>query len=281
MDRARFQRVLEAKLEIGRNLDRLTAEDPLVLFLMFSSATTAFGNPGQANYVAANAALEALARRRRSAGKPALAIAWGPISDAGVLAGAAETAAVLQRRLGVEAMPAAEALSCLPALLVSQNTAAAPCLAKVAWAQARMALPVLAEPMFSPLRGSAGTSEPAPAEAGELKAKLRSLPRPEAEALLRRLTQEELARILRLPPEAVAPDASVAGLGLDSLGGLELRTGLEQRLGAQVPMAAISEDLTVEALARRIADAVIEERTEQALATMLDVFEPPSVQAAE
>jgi acyl transferase domain-containing protein/NADPH:quinone reductase-like Zn-dependent oxidoreductase/acyl carrier protein len=280
MDRARFQRVLEAKLEIGRNLDRLTAEDPLVLFLMFSSATTAFGNPGQANYVAANAALEALARRRRSAGKPALAIAWGPISDAGVLAGAAETAAVLQRRLGVEAMPAAEALSCLPALLASQNTAAAPCLAKVAWAQARMALPVLAEPKFLPLRGSAG-AEPAPAEAGELKERLRSLPRAEAEALLRRITQEELARILRLPPEAVAPDAPVAGLGLDSLGGLELRTGLEQRLGAQVPMAAVSEDLTVEALARRIADAVIEERTEQALATMLDVFEPPSVQAAE
>ena len=45
-------------------LDRLTAGDPLSLFLMFGSATTAFGNPGQANYVAANMALEALARFR-------------------------------------------------------------------------------------------------------------------------------------------------------------------------------------------------------------------------
>ncbi|WP_270939429.1 ketoreductase domain-containing protein, partial [Falsiroseomonas oryzae] len=101
MDAARFRRVLAPKLDAAENLDRLTAEDPLALFLLFGSATTAFGNPGQANYVAANAALEALARRRRAAGRPALAVAWGPIADVGMLAAEATKAAALHRRLGV------------------------------------------------------------------------------------------------------------------------------------------------------------------------------------
>src|SRR3712207_7520328 len=46
----------------------------LAMFVLFSSATVPVGSPGQAAYVSANAALEALARRRRAAGKPALAV---------------------------------------------------------------------------------------------------------------------------------------------------------------------------------------------------------------
>ena len=53
-------------------LDRLTRDDPIELFLLFSSATTLLGAPGQGVYVAANIALEALARRRRAQGRPAL-----------------------------------------------------------------------------------------------------------------------------------------------------------------------------------------------------------------
>ena len=54
-------------------LDELTRDDPIELFLLFSSATTLLGAPGQGAYVAANLALEALARRRHAEGRPALA----------------------------------------------------------------------------------------------------------------------------------------------------------------------------------------------------------------
>ncbi len=47
-------------------LDHLTRDDPIELFVLFSSATTLLGAPGQGVYVAANLALEALARRRRA-----------------------------------------------------------------------------------------------------------------------------------------------------------------------------------------------------------------------
>ncbi|MBB5692176.1 acyl transferase domain-containing protein/NADPH:quinone reductase-like Zn-dependent oxidoreductase/acyl carrier protein [Roseomonas pecuniae] len=269
MNAARFARVLAPKLSAAENLDRLTAGDPLDLFLLFSSATTALGNPGQANYVAANAGLEALARRRRAAGRPALAIGWGPIGDAGILARDAETARTLGRRLGVEPMAARESLEALPALIASGVPAIS--LARVAWKRVGAALPVLREPAFAALRGRA---EEADADIADMRAHLAALPAAEARALLTRIGAEELGRILRLPPESIAPDAPVARLGLDSLGGLELRGALEARLGMTVPLSAVTEDLTVAGLAARVAEGLSGGGREAGIDALLDSFEP-------
>ncbi|WP_372616769.1 SDR family NAD(P)-dependent oxidoreductase [Falsiroseomonas sp.] len=278
MDAARFRRVLAPKLDAAEHLDRLTAEDPLSLFLLFGSATTAFGNPGQANYVAANAALEALARRRRAAGKPALAVAWGPIADTGMLAADAGKAAALHRRLGVESMTAAESLAALPALLAAPH--AAPLLARLGEAGQRLRLPVMEEPMF----GTLAVAQAAP-DAGDLRARLAAMPADQAEATLLRLVQEEIGRILRLPAEAVGAEAAVAGLGLDSLGALELRGALESRLACQVPIAGLSEELTVAALARQIAAGILSPANggEATIAVLMESFEPApgAIRAAE
>ncbi|BDG73934.1 hypothetical protein Rmf_38630 [Roseomonas fluvialis] len=275
MDAARFEAVLAPKLVAARNLDRLTQADPLHLFLLFSSATTAFGNPGQANYVAANAALEALARQRHAAGQPGLAVGWGPIADAGVLARDATTAETLERRTGVAPMPAQAALSALPALI----GAGAPVvhLARVTWASLSSALPILAEPAYAGIR----TARQGDQEGADLRAELRALPPDDARARLVRLAQEEIARILRLPLEAIGADAPVAGLGLDSLGGLELRMALERRLGVQVPLAAVTEDLTIAVLAGRMAGVVLEDRTEQAVESFMDAYEPAAAEAVK
>jgi acyl transferase domain-containing protein/NADPH:quinone reductase-like Zn-dependent oxidoreductase/short-subunit dehydrogenase/acyl carrier protein len=282
MDASRFARVLAPKLDAALNLDRLTRQDPVALFLMFSSATTAMGNPGQANYVAANAALEALARRRRAAGLPALAVGWGPIADAGVLAENAGTAETLARRLGVEAMTATESLDALPALLASGAPVLS--LARIGWRQAGMALPILEEPLFDAVRGQRKAS----AEGGDLRAHLLTLPPEEARALLRQVVREEAARILRLPADAIPTDAPVAGMGLDSLGGLELRGALEQRLGMSVPLASVTEDLTVDLLARRLSEGLSGNRAEEdTVADIVEQFEPsqrvapPPAEAAE
>jgi NAD(P)-dependent dehydrogenase (short-subunit alcohol dehydrogenase family) len=271
MDAARFRRALAPKLTAAENLDRLTANDPLSLFLLFGSATTAFGNPGQANYVAANAALEALARRRRAAGRPALCVGWGPIADVGMLADDAGKAETLHRRIGVAAMKAEEALSALPALLAAPH--AAPLLVRLG--EARLRLPIMDEPMFGAVAARETT-----ADAGDLRARLLAMPREEAEAAILRLAQEEIGRILRLPADAVAADAPVAGLGLDSLGALELRGALEARLARQVPIARLSEELTVGALARQIASGVLEAAGEvETLTALMETFEPPENKA--
>jgi phthiocerol/phenolphthiocerol synthesis type-I polyketide synthase C len=68
------------------------------------------GNPGQANYVAANAYMEGIARRRTAEGQKALAIGWGPITDVGVLARSERLRSRFQKLTGVQGMRAREAL---------------------------------------------------------------------------------------------------------------------------------------------------------------------------
>ena len=69
LDRPRFERVVAPKVRGVDNLDAVTRGMPLDYFVLFSSATTLMGNPGQANYVAANAYMEGVARRRRQRGR--------------------------------------------------------------------------------------------------------------------------------------------------------------------------------------------------------------------
>ncbi|MFT8245133.1 SDR family NAD(P)-dependent oxidoreductase [Roseomonas sp. BN140053] len=269
LDTARFARVLGPKLTAAENLDRLTRADAPGLFLLFSSATTPLGNPGQGNYVAANAALEALARARRARGLPALAVGWGPIGDAGVLARDLGTAATLARRLGADTMTAREALDALPALLASGSPVVH--LARLGWRRLGSALPVLREPAFAAVREAGG----AEGEVEDMRAHLSALPVAEARALLVRVAAEELGRILRLPAESLSADAPVARLGLDSLGGLELRGALEQRLGLSVPLAAVTEDLTIGGLATRVIETLQGGKSEETqVAALLEHFEP-------
>ena len=53
--------------QIAENLDKLTRDLKLDYFVLFSTLVTLIGNAGQGNYVAANAFMEGLARRRRQA----------------------------------------------------------------------------------------------------------------------------------------------------------------------------------------------------------------------
>ncbi len=73
-------------------------------------------------------------------------------------------------------------------------------------------------------------------------------------------------------------DAPLGGLGLDSLGGMELRLALEARLGMPVPLSAVTDTLTVDTLARRLAEALRSAPAEEALAVeaMLAAHEPPA-----
>ncbi|MEU3281320.1 SDR family NAD(P)-dependent oxidoreductase [Streptomyces antibioticus] len=65
------------------HLEAATDDHDLDWWLSYSSAAALLGSPGQAAYAAANAWLDAMATRRRAAGRPATAIAWGPWAQVG------------------------------------------------------------------------------------------------------------------------------------------------------------------------------------------------------
>ncbi|TDC44992.1 SDR family NAD(P)-dependent oxidoreductase, partial [Micromonospora sp. KC207] len=70
-----FAQVCAGKVAGAVNLHELTGE--LDAFVTFASAAGVWGSGGQCAYAAANAALDALAERRRAAGLPATSVAWG------------------------------------------------------------------------------------------------------------------------------------------------------------------------------------------------------------
>jgi acyl carrier protein len=247
---ARVKPILRPKLGGALALDALTRNDPIELFLLFSSATTLVGAPGQSVYVAANMALEALARRRRSEGRPALAVAWGPIEDAGYLAERPETRDALARRLGAKPIPAAQALAGLPAMIASGLPMVA--FAETNWNEARRFLPILATPLFSEVRGNASLS-PSDESLGE---RLASLDPEAALGLLKTLVAEEAATILRLPAGGIDALRPLSEMGMDSLMAVELRLALESRLRVDLPLMSLAEGTSVASIAARLAGAV-------------------------
>ena len=240
--------VLRTKLGGALLLDRLSRDDPLDLFWLFSSATTLAGAPGQGAYVAANQALEALARRRRAEGRPALAIAWGPIADAGVLAERPSERDALARRLGARSMTAARALSALPTMVASGLPVVA--LAELSWGEARPALPALAAPFFDEFRGAAAQS----AVDDGLLDRLAALDEARRRDLIATVVAEEAARILRLPTGAIDRQLPFAELGMDSLMAVELRLAIEARLRRDLPLTSLADGASVAALAARLAE---------------------------
>lgn len=70
-----FRAVLAPKLA-SAGAHRLL-QQPIHQIQLFSSSASLFGNPGQSNYAAANAALEGWASSNKASGMDAIAIQWG------------------------------------------------------------------------------------------------------------------------------------------------------------------------------------------------------------
>lgn len=247
MDEASFERVLAPKFLGAWNLHEATREiSSLKHFVLFSSISTMLGNPGQGNYVAANAGLEGLTKLRREEGLPCTCLAWGPIGDVGYLTRHEDVKQSLGRRLGAAPLSIAVALKAFDKALGHQGYLL---IANVGWDVALSGFPTIPGRLAA-LKTSSQTKSQA--DSTDFRGQIKNLSPEEVSALVLELAREEVALVLNMEVGQIPLDRSLQSLGLDSLMAVELAAGLEQRTGVNLPVMLFSDSPTLEIVSQRI-----------------------------
>ncbi|WP_410658219.1 SDR family NAD(P)-dependent oxidoreductase [Amycolatopsis sp. lyj-112] len=247
----RLDAVLRPKVDAAVNLHELAGD--VDEFVLFSSAAGTFGNPGQANYAAANAFLDALARHRRARGLPASSLAWGLWAGDGMGGGMAERDLDRMTASGVGALSTEEGLE----LFDLATSAAQPVLLpmRMDLAALRAGLGAEVPPLLRGLIRSAGKRvETAGSPTGDaLKAELAGMSEEERAAALLNLVATHVAAVLGYPgPDQVDPAKAFTELGFDSLAAVELRNRVNEATGLRLPATLVFDHPTTEAVAELV-----------------------------
>ncbi len=248
-DAAQIKRVLAPKVLGAYHLHDLTIDIPLDFFILFSSATTFFGNPGQANYVAANTCLENLAEQRRANGLPATCVAWGAIDDVGFLARNKNIKTALLNRMGGSALNSAIALNILEQLLIKHQSNKG--VMEFNWTALTRFLPTANSPKFQELTKNS-VKDDDKNNSNDIEQLLLTLSDEELLTTFIEMLKIETGEILRMSPHKIDAHKSIYDMGLDSLMGVELMVALEARFGIRLPVMTLNETPTLAKLAERI-----------------------------
>ncbi|MGW5714853.1 SDR family NAD(P)-dependent oxidoreductase [Amycolatopsis sp. NPDC003865] len=235
----RLDRVFAPKAAAAWHLHELTRGLDLRAFVLFSSVSGVLGSGGQANYAAANAFLDGLARHRRAAGLPAVSLAWGPW-ETGMAARLGDRQA---SRVAGAALPLSEAdgLALFDAAL--GGPAVVPVPVRLVTAGGHDDVPAV-------LRGLV-RARPRPTAASAFAGRLAAVDGPGRERLLADLVLAETAAVLgHAGPAAVDPAVPFGEQGIDSLTALELRTRLAAATGLKLPAAVVFDHPDPRALVR-------------------------------
>jgi acyl transferase domain-containing protein len=252
--RERFAKVFAPKIQGTLNLHRLTLGGPLDFFVLFSSAACLLGSPGQTNYAAANAFMDAFAHYRHSLGLPALSIDWGPWKEVGLAVNSAGN--VRWRESGLSSMASTEALEQMEVLMGQSFPQAA--ILSMDWSQA---IPAISQmPLFENLVREAGVSRaPAATRVPELLEKLERVPAAGKREAVFAYVREQVRTVMRIDRSRPFDEKQPLNeLGLDSLMAVELKTTLGSAVGRRLSAGLLFLYPHMHALAEYLASDVLE-----------------------
>ncbi|MGW0940594.1 SDR family NAD(P)-dependent oxidoreductase, partial [Streptomyces sp. NPDC002666] len=246
----RLSRVFAPKADAAWHLHELTTGLDLSAFVMFSSVAGALGNPGQANYAAANAFLDGLAAHRRALGLPAQSLAWGLWEQESGMTG--HLAADDTSRLGVAALPAEAGLALLDAAVSSGEPQLV--VARLDLPGLRRRRDTLANVFHGlvgapPRRAGAAAGTRQEGSGDELRRRLAGADAEERRQELLALVRSQVARVLgHERSEAVDINRGFMDAGIDSLMALELRNEIGALLGRRLPATFVFDYPSVSAV---------------------------------
>jgi len=237
----RLERTLAPKLAGAGSLIELTEGRELSMFVLMSAASPVIGAPGQINYVAANAALDALATAHHTETRPIISIGWGPWASVGMTATLDDAAMQRMQRRGLRPMPTEQALAAFDEACVLSNQGSAHVLA-IDLDRSQLE----DRSLYDELRTVGSSAEP-PASAllPEWAATVASMRR----GAISPFVIEQARKVLGLSSATPIPMRQpLSELGLDSLMAVELRNAVGAAVGEPQPATLLFDHPTSAAL---------------------------------
>ncbi|MEH0547424.1 SDR family NAD(P)-dependent oxidoreductase [Streptomyces sp. B21-105] len=256
----RVDRALRPKVDAAWHLHELTQGHDLAAFILFSSTSGLFGAPGQGNYAAGNAFVDALAQHRRALGLPAVSQVWGLWAHASGMTGHLGTADLRRAaRDGVVPLATADALSLFDRAAAGADPVLVPAwLDLTSFATGGTPVPAL---LRSLVRGPARRAADAGAGQDTLAQRLAGLGAAERDRLLLDLVRGHARVVLgHADGDAVAPGHAFKELGFDSLTAVELRNRLAAATGLRLPATLVFDHPNPRALAEHLRGELLGER---------------------
>ncbi|HEV7936669.1 MAG TPA: type I polyketide synthase [Solirubrobacteraceae bacterium] len=244
-----LERALRPKVDALGHLHELTEGMQLSDFVLFSSVAGVIGGPGQANYAAANAFMDAFAERRRALGLVATSLAWGLWSgEVGMAKGLGSEGIARLRRLGMSPLSDEEAVSLLDTARISKEPLLLPLRLDMAALRGHARMGLLPAALRRLVRVPAVRGH---GDGDSLARRLAGVAADEREAVVLSLVCTHAAAVLGYDsPDDVDPECAFSELGFDSLAVLELRNLLEQATGLRLPATVMFDCPTAAELAR-------------------------------
>ncbi|MFF3727601.1 SDR family NAD(P)-dependent oxidoreductase [Streptomyces erythrochromogenes] len=254
----RLETVFRPKVDAAWNLHELTRDLDLAAFVLYSSASNVFGNPGQGNYAAANGFLDGLARHRRTLGLPATSLAWGFWSETSTMTENLDGAALQRnKRDGMLGITAEIGNALFDAALDSAEGALVPARLDLASLRSRSAddpVPVILRGLVRQTRQAAKAGS---VPAGSLVQELTGLPQDEQDRLLLELVRGQAAAVLgHAGAHTVDGERAFKDAGFDSLTSVELRNRLSAATGIRLSATVVFDYPNPLTLARHIRSAL-------------------------
>ena len=251
-----FRSVLSPKVGGAWNLWRAVEHEKPAWFVMFGSVASVFGSPGQANYAAANAYLDAFALHLNELGCPAQCLSFGPWKDCGMVGRLDSSLQARLTALGLRMIDPELGIQCLEQALELDEAHLV--LAPIDWNVASLGFSAGHLALFvEELARGAAKPRPAPSSQAphppSLALDLRALTARERRGRLTQYLQQSIANVLKYPEGALPdPGQGFFSMGLDSLMLVTLLRRLEAELGVPLSPSVGFENPTIGEMVRHL-----------------------------
>jgi len=247
--------VLRPKVDAGWLLHELTKDLDLSAFVLFSSAVGALGAPGQANYAAGNAFLDALARHRRALGLPAVSLDWGLwAATNNRTASLQEADRARMTRGGIRALSDEEGLALFDAALAVGAPVVLPVRLDLTAFRGEVP-PLLRNQVFGRARRTAVASG---GDAGSWTRRLLArAPDTRHRIVLDAVVAETAAVLGHTSGSSFSPDRAFKDIGFDSLASVELRNRIAGFTGLRLPATVVFDYPSPASLAEYVLGEVV------------------------